>query len=181
MKWFLLFIVCTGFTAPLQEAGTIAWSDTRRLTWADFKGSPDLASGNAALTSAKITFRYGYSGPENFIWTIECTFDKNRSWGKIKNNLILSHEQGHFDITEIHARLLQKGMKEYKFKEGNVAKEVQAIYQKVTDAQNVMQTTYDAETNFSRNPDEQKRWLEKIKKQLEELKPYADYNKKASL
>jgi hypothetical protein len=67
------------------------------------------------------------------------------------------------------------------FKEGNVAKEVQAIYQKVTDAQNIMQTTYDAETNFSRNPDEQKRWLEKIKKQLEELKPYAEYNKKGPL
>ncbi len=161
-------------TAPKEDP--IAWSSTRRLSWADFKATPDPRSGNAALTSSKISFKYSQSGA-NFSYQIACEFDKNASWGKVKTPLILAHEQGHFDISEIHARKLNRALQQYSINEASLAKDISSIYQKIMEEQNSLQSDYDNETNFSRNPGQQQAWLEKIKKELERLEAYADYGK----
>lgn len=160
----------------MPKEDPIAWSGVRRLTWNDFKATPDPKSSNAALTSSKISFKYSQSGA-NFRYSIACEFDRNASWGKVKTAPILAHEQGHFDISEIHARKLHKALKLYNLNEATLAKDVSAMYQKVMEDQNVMQSEYDNETNFSRNAEKQLIWLEKIKKELERLEEYAGYGK----
>jgi len=161
--------------ARLEKQDDIPWSAARRLEWSDFSGQPDGNNVNAALTSSKVVFSYNYSSRDGFNWHIACLFDKNRSWVRIKNDLILAHEQGHFDITEIYARKLQKQMKNYSFNKDRVQKDVPAIYQAIMQEQNDVQNRYDEQTNHSRTKDKQLAWLEKIKKELNELKEYADY------
>ena len=95
----------------------------------------------------------------------------------MKNDYILSHEQGHFDIAEIHARLLNKQLKVYSVNDiSKVSKEVNKIYEKTMDQLREMQNVYDSETNFSIKTAKQQEWLKKISEELKELEPYAAYN-----
>jgi hypothetical protein len=169
----LLFAAFT-FTGH-KEGNTIPWSAARRLNWGDFKSRPDNNSVNAALTSSKITFNYGFGSEKGFNYTISCEFDKKTSWGRVKTDYILSHEQGHFDIAEIYARKLNKVLKGYTFNKSTVAKDVPAMYQKIMDQETALQNQYDSETNFSRDKEQQAAWLEKIQHELEKLKEYAGY------
>lgn len=174
-KWMALFLLSLVFPARLQKEEDIPWSAARRLEWSDFKGTPDGNNANAALTSSKILFGYNYNSRDGFSWHIGCLFDKNKSWVKVKNDFILAHEQGHFDITEIYARRLQQQLKHYSFNKDKAQREVPAIYQSIMKEQNDTQNRYDEETDHSRIKDKQLAWLQKIRKELDELKDYADY------
>ena len=174
-KWMVLLLLPLVLPNRPQNNDEIAWSTARPLVWSDFKGAPDGSNVNAALTSSKIVFGYNYNSRDGFGWHIQCLFDKSRSWVRVKNDFILAHEQGHFDITEMYARKLQKQLKGYSFNKDKAQKEVPAIYQAIMKEQVDTQNRYDAETDHSRIKDKQLAWLEKIKKGLDELKEYADY------
>src|SRR5262245_3103426 len=118
-----------------NDDSTIAWSQVRRLSWTDFKGRPAAGSPNAALTSSKILFRYSFSSDEDLKYDISFLFEKNNSWGRVRNDLILSHEQGHFDISEIYARRLYKALKAYRPNEKTMAKDLSALYKKAMETQ----------------------------------------------
>lgn len=165
------------FSFSTKNSGSeIPWNASRRLNWSDFKSRPDNNSSNAALTSSKITFNYGYGSEKGFNYIITCVFDKNNSWGKVKTDYILSHEQGHFDIAEIYTRKLYKTIKAYSFNEKTVAKDVPVIYQKIMQEESDAQKQYDSETNYSRDKEQQAAWLEKIQRELDALKAYANYH-----
>jgi hypothetical protein len=155
----------------------IPWSASRRLTWSDFKSRPDNSATNAALTSSKIIFNYGYREDKGFTFTINCLFDKTSSWGRVKTEYILAHEQGHFDIAEIYARKLNKALQGYSFKPATVGKDVPALYQQLMQEEAALQHQYDNETDYSRNKPQQAAWLDKIQRSLEKLHDYADYKK----
>src|SRR5690349_19213237 len=110
----LLLLILPFLSFP-NEDNIIDWSASRKLTWADFKGKPDPASTNAALTHSSITLSSEYSNKQ-IKYMVSCKFNKLLSWGRVKNDYILKHEQGHFDIAEAHARLLFKNLGEYRFK-----------------------------------------------------------------
>jgi predicted secreted Zn-dependent protease len=154
--------------------GLVDWSADRKLSWTDFKGRPDPATGNAALTSTSINIDYSYNKHE-LKYTIRCQFDPTKSWGRVRNNHILGHEQAHFDIAEIHARLLYKMLKEYKFKPATVNDDIAKMYDMVMQQHHDMQASYDGETDYSRKPAIQEQWEEKIGRTLEGLAPYAEY------
>ncbi|MEO5591750.1 MAG: DUF922 domain-containing protein [Chitinophagaceae bacterium] len=162
------------FTTQNDDTG-LPWTASRRLTWDDFKSRPDNNSANAALTSSKITFKYNYDSDKRFNYTIGCVFEKNTSWGRVKTDYILSHEQGHFDIAEIYARKLNKIIKAYKFNAATAQKEVPAIYQKIMNDLSAMQNQYDDETDFSRDKEQQAAWSEKINRELYKLGEYSGY------
>ncbi|MEO5682933.1 MAG: DUF922 domain-containing protein [Chitinophagaceae bacterium] len=160
---------------PGKDNNSIPWLAARKLTWDDFKSSPDDNSTNAALTSSKITFKYTYDSEKGFSYNIGCVFEKNSSWGRVKTDYILSHEQGHFDIAEIYARKLHKIVKSYSFDPSTAQKSVPAMYNKIMKELAEMQNQYDSETDFSRDKEEQEQWGEKVKKELDKLKEYAGY------
>jgi hypothetical protein len=170
-----LLLTCSFSVRDIKgDNDTLSWSDARKLTWEDFKARPDNNSTNAALTSSGIEFKYGYNNGK-FSYTIDCMFEKKKSWGKVRTDYILAHEQGHFDISEIHARKLNKALQSYSFNIVTAAKDISAVYDKLMKDQTDMQNFYDDETNYSRNKERQSAWLEKIKKELENLKEYAHY------
>jgi hypothetical protein len=152
----------------------IDWSADRPLTWSDFKGTPDRTSPNAALTHSSINVEFGFN-EKGMTHTIKCRFNKSLSWGRIKNDYILNHEQGHFDIAEIHARLLHKALLDYSFNAKTVNDDVTKIYNKVVDAHVKLQKSYDAQTNHSIDTAQQNVWDKKIDSLLKVLKPFADY------
>ena len=152
----------------------IDWNSSRKLSWADFKAQPDGSSVNAALTSTNINIDYSFNNKE-FKYKIRCQFDPSKSWGRIKNDYILAHEQSHFDIAEIHARLLHKALKNYRFSAKTANKDIGEIYQKYMDEHRQMQEEYDDETNYSRNEEKQVNWQKKIATTLQELETFAKY------
>ena len=177
MKLLMHFFFIAFFSFPNLSGNNslIDWSADRKLTWEDFKARPDKNSPNAALTATNIKFDFSYNSNDGFKYHITCQFDKNSSWGRVKTDYILSHEQGHFDIAEIYARKLNKALKTYTPDAGKADKEVNKIYQKVMSELTAEQAQYDKETNFSINKPEQNRWLLKINDELASNEAYADY------
>ena len=171
---FLLSLVVTSQTSPTPAENLILWSEDRKLTWTDFKGSPDASSSNAALTNAKILFSYEHDG-KTLRFKVRCGFDKTKSWGRVKNDYILAHEQKHFDISELYARKLYKALREYKFKVKTVDNDLNAIYQKVIQEHFTTQGDYDRQTDHSLRQEEQKKWDEKIEQELKDTKAFANY------
>lgn len=171
----VLFVLFAFF----QTTSLIEWKEDSKLTWSDFQGKADPASTNAALTHSAIHAQFGYDDKE-LEYSIRCHFDKNKSWGRIKNDHILGHEQGHFDLTEIFARRLYRDLKEYKFNSATVDKDINTIYGAVVRDLKEMQLSYDRETDHSRNIPVQNIWEEKIDSLLEVSRPYRNYTKTIS-
>jgi hypothetical protein len=170
-----LFMIFPFLLYSLIENAFIDWEANRKLKWEDFKAAPDKNSPNAAETSSAIKFDYSYNGSE-LKYHISCQFDKNKSWGRVKTDYILSHEQGHFDITEIFARKLNKSLKEYKVgKLSDLTKDVNRMYENSMQQLHKMQTEYDSDTNNSINKTRQEEWINKIESELKVLETYAGY------
>lgn len=176
IKYSLLLALLLPIDSFAQNPGeeVLKWSPTRKLTWADYKASPDPSSDAAASTTTYLSIEYNITS-NSFGYAIKSHFSKDRSWGRHKDAYILSHEQGHFDIAEIFARKLHKEMSEYKFNSRTYQKDLKKIYEEVTDEKEEMQNEYDRETRHSINKEKQAEWLKKIGKMLEEYAGYADY------
>ncbi len=161
-------------TPPRSEKEAINWRNRRILSWSDFKGAPIESSDNAALTSTSILINYGYDENE-LSYQLKCIFYPHKSWTKVEKVYILAHEQGHFDISQLYTRKLHKALSEYKFRHATVEKDIQLIYQRITQEQAGYQQLYDKETNHSRHRDKQVLWQQIIEDQLDSLKQYANY------
>ncbi|HKC37512.1 MAG TPA: DUF922 domain-containing protein [Chitinophagaceae bacterium] len=169
----------TAFILPLLvlsqlEEDFIKWNEGRKLTWDDFKAAPMKLGSTAAMTTTHLGFSYNVVNGK-ITYKIDCQFEKNRSWGLIKNDWILKHEQGHFDIAEIFARKLNKAVGEYQFNKNTFQKDLDDIYKTVVDEKEKFQQQYDDETDYSRNKTNQDGWLNKIESGLKQNKSWADY------
>jgi hypothetical protein len=152
----------------------IVWRDTERIKWSDFKYSTvdtfDFAE--AAQISTSISYRYNVI---NDIITFEiiALMHKENSWTTdTLSNDLLEHEQLHFDLTELFARKMRKGVITLKSK--GVIELTQYI-----DLINNLQTeyykeqrNYDEETMHGSNHTSQEIWNEKIRSELMKLERY---------
>lgn len=178
MKYILLvlslLLTVQSSIGQTRNEETIYWNENRRLTWADYKGKVKPGSDAAASTATYLGIEYNF-GKDGFDYKITCSFSKTKSWGLHKNDYILAHEQGHFDIAEIFARKLHKKMSEYKFDKKNFKDDLRIIYQSLMTEKDEFQNQYDNETNHSINKEKQAEWLKKIEEMLIELKSFSDY------
>ncbi len=177
MPLYAIFSLFLLLSPALPQESSIDWSPTRKLTWDDFRGTPPKNSANAALTHSGLSFDIGF-GSNGFSYFISCRFDKTRSWGRVKTDPILQHEQAHFDITEIHARKLYRAFKNYRYDEKTVEKEINTIYEAIIQEHHAMQVQYDSETEHSLNGKAQAAWLKKISGELKNLDAFAKYPRK---
>ena len=168
------------FAAPMfgfaqdKDEKLIDWSASRPLTWADYEGRPNPNSDAAASTTTYLGLEYNVRNG-GIRYTIQCRFSKTRSWGVAKTDYILKHEQGHFDIAEIFARMLHKELSAYKFNRETFRDDLGAIYQRVSKAKEDFQNLYDRETDHSRLKVKQEEWYSRIRKMLTELEDYSNY------
>ena len=174
-----LFQVPTAGPQPATQGPTpvIPWSAARPLTLADFRGRPGPAERLAALTSADI--RAG-AACRDFVFTgtVQATFDPNTSWfrnAKTATPALLRHEQLHFDLTEVYARLLRQKLVVFQAKANclklqpafdNLTKGVYAEWGRE-------QNRYDQETNHGLNAARQGYWEKQTQVRLAQLQAFA--------
>ena len=172
-----IFILCLFFFLPGCQTAfsqdTIHWKKDFKLRWEDFKGIPDSSSEHKAMTMAEIWSTLTYT--ETFYEIkIHCVFHKNESWSVSTEQILLSHEQGHFDIAELFTRKMRMAFKEYIFNPKTINKDYSAIFSKITRERAKMDDLYDKETDYSLNSSIQQSWNKKI---LDEIKKLDAYDK----
>jgi len=161
-------------TFRVESEDLIPWENDKRLVWDDFLCEPKVGTDAVASTSTSLGIAYQITEGE-LKYHITCYFNKEKSWGLMKTDYILAHEQGHFDITEVFARRLNEALQNYQFNKRSFKKDIGQIYQDIVSQKEEYQKTYDAETDHSRNRKVQYDWLEKIDTLLAETQPYCNY------
>lgn len=167
---FLLLAGLLGMQA--QEEEGIPWEAGQPLDWSDFRGTPPDSKRVAATTASGITYSYrteGPSGQYRLVFEVAAYFYPQRSWyhPELCDSMVLSHEQLHFDITEIYARKMRKLLNGRTFG-GNVRTEVRKIFNQINRELSEFQHRYDRETDFSRNRGAQKSWNARVGQVLED-------------
>ncbi|MFC5048964.1 DUF922 domain-containing protein [Aquimarina hainanensis] len=96
-----------------------SYAEKSKLDWSDFRGEPDWNSDFDAVVITGITYQWSYGKDEGEIaldYKVDSFCYPSQSWAKIgqRTDYLLNHEQLHFDISELHARILRKRLKDYK-------------------------------------------------------------------
>lgn len=157
-----------------ENAEYIPWNPEQPLTWDDFQCEPKRGTDAVASTSTSLGIAYQMQGGQ-LTYHISCNFSKVKSWGLMRTDYILAHEQGHFDITEIFARKLNEALQNYEFNRKTFKRDINEIYQSIVRQKEEYQKMYDGETDHSRNRKIQYEWLSRIQQLLDETEAFAYY------
>jgi len=166
------------------EENLLEWKEGVKLSWDDYQGEPKKEE---ELAHPETTIKHHYYQDLNtygrkqkgkndlFKCGVKCYFDKSKSWKakEVPENL-LEHEQGHFDITEIHARKLRKYLTGVKKYNDDTKKEIKEKVKEVLMECKKMEKLYDKETNRNQNTEKQAEWLKKIEKELDDFSKYKE-------
>ena len=166
----ILLVIGTSMLAQVND--TVTWRMSYRLTWDDFKAAPQ-AGNTRAWTGSAITYSAKQVG-NSIVGTVVSYFERQRSWAQtaFTTDYTLRHEQGHFDLYEIYARKLRKCLAEKTFKRKTLNRDYQKIANKIIKKAQAQQKKYDKDTGFALNETNQKKWSEKIARELKELQAY---------
>lgn len=162
------FVGFYGFSQDLEDS--YLWNADKKLNWGDFKGKVPPAAVPAATTASGISYRYSANLLHHEVeldFEVNAFFYPNESWYKpsVCDDLILSHEQLHFDISELYARKMRFRLERTAFSE-DVKQEIRDIYRETLKELEDFQDKYDWETNFSRNREAQLKWNARIAEAL---------------
>jgi hypothetical protein len=152
----------------------IPWTPERRLAWDDFLCEPKKEGDAVASTSTSLGLSYKVRDNQ-LTFHITCDFSKEKSWGALRTDYILAHEQGHFDITEIHARKLYEALYNYQLDPVTFKADIAAIYNQIVKEKEDMQEAYDGQTDHSRRKGLQTEWLGKIDTLLDATEMFSTY------
>ncbi|MCX7549317.1 hypothetical protein [Xanthomarina sp. F2636L] len=159
----------------------IRWNDTLQLSWQNFKDQPDPNTDVVAITASGMTFQYSIKKSNNiivgFTSNIETNFYPEKSWYKPEraNAHILSHEQLHFDITELHARRFRQQISKLIVSK-NLPKNLDMLHNQIQNDLKNMQDLYDTETDYSRQIEAQVKWQKQIALELSNLSNFKSSN-----
>ena len=174
MKYFLiLFLILSQGFSSIYEKERIVWSQSYKLSWSDFKGIPNKGSGFVASTNSGISFSYSYGfkhGEVVLEYEVKSNFYPMLSWyiPSEVTSKTLNHEQTHFDISELHARLLRKKISETKFSK-NIEMEIETLYNNIENERKNMQYKFDKETDHSNIKLKEHEWEDYVREKLENL------------
>jgi hypothetical protein len=174
----LFFFLCIGILniSAQNKQDLIGWDEKRPLTWKDFKGKPEQDYPFHALTAGSMYYEYERMGDTKFKFKLKMGFDPKKSWVKANEatDKLLVHEQIHFDIYELYARIMIKKIEDSKTLSGkNFSDKMKKVFNDTFEELVKFQRKYDHETDHSKKEDKQKEWNEKIVKMLKEYQKYA--------
>jgi hypothetical protein len=173
MKMLIALLLIVSFEKSFSATDEIRWTESRKLTFADFKGDVPRVTPWAASTSSSIHFGYEITNGVLSNVVVYASFNPQKSWMKKRLPVVLSHEQLHFDITEIFTR---KFYHEVMKKSSANKSELSALFQNANDDCEKMQRQYDDETDHGTIEDAQAKWKEKIDETLQSEEPYPAQN-----
>ncbi len=178
MKFLVVLLISLQAVSPLwAQATKQGWNNYAvhpELVWEDFKGkNPNINTTTAAEVNTSLELKWGYKteGTEiEFIYEVYALQNPNASWVEVtqKTERVLSHEQLHFDITELHARIFRKWLSEFDYlNTRNLRRQVNRKYTEIKIAWKRMQQEYDLDTNHGILFKEQSLWNDKLEVLLE--------------
>ncbi len=146
--------------------GKFSYTERSELAWSDFRGRPHSTSHFDASVNTGITYQWSYGKDKGDIeldYQVDSFCYPSLSWVKRgqMSDYLLSHEQLHFDISELHARIMRKRLKEYDAG-GNIRRDLNKMYKLVERMRINMQERYDEETEHSKNKEAQAKWQKKV-------------------
>jgi hypothetical protein len=154
------------------ETREISWKKDRKLTWDDFKGPIpyDADDITAAATFCGIGFETNTitSANNNLKITVYNSFYTGNSWVRPeeRNDNILAHEQGHFDLCELYTRKLRERMANIQVSVKTLKPVLSNIYEQVQLEYKQRQEEYESDTEHGVNLPEQKKWQQLLDKEL---------------
>lgn len=173
-------MIIVGIAQAQNEDSKILWAKNTRINWSDFQGTPPKFSYYEANTNAGISFTWkfeNYSKKTKLIYTIENIFYPKLSWvySTSKSDILLNHEQLHFDISELHARKLRKIISNVDSTKLNKTflSYSKMIHGQIMKVNREMQNAYDAETNHGLNEEAELRWQLFIKEELSKFEEFS--------
>jgi len=173
----LLIILFTLLNVSSNDEVTIEWNENKKLTWADFRGAVDSASDAVAVTASGITFSFSVKQSNDRFISFEANADAHfypeKSWYiKAKgDDHILAHEQLHFDITELHVRILRYEISKLKISQ-RIKEDLRRLHQKANDDLAEMQNAYDTQSQNSINKEQQAIWSTFVKDELKKFRAF---------
>ncbi|MEC3907426.1 DUF922 domain-containing protein [Tamlana sp. 2201CG12-4] len=165
-----------------KDQPVLAWNESYKLSWTDFKAKPDDSQSAVAVTASGITF--GFSIKQNsknrvvgFTSNVFAHFYPEQSWYKPgqADTHVLGHEQLHFDITELFVRKFRYRISKLKAS-NSVSDELKKIHKSILKELSEFQDQYDNETNYSRNFETQVKWEVYVLQELQKLSKYKSLN-----
>ena len=172
-----LFIFACFFLLQSDAIEEMSWNESYKLTWNDFKGEPNLDTDAVAITASGIAFSYSIKESDSKVYgfntLVKAYFYPEHSWCKsdLVDAHVLGHEQLHFDITELHARIFRQRITQIQPHKG-IAITLQKLHESIEDELSDTQNKYDSESNFSIDFAGQKKWELDILKRLKTLEKY---------
>lgn len=182
MKKLLLFIstvVSLVSAFGLPPAGDeryktfFTWTENRKLSWSDFKGEAMEHAAEVAMTASSVEFSY-YTKGNQITWTVMAKYFPTLSWSKEnkQTDYVLKHEQLHFDITELYARLFRKRLSE-QVKTSADLPVMRTIGKEIMKEWQLEENKYDLETKHSIDEQKQAEWALSIQKRLDALQAFS--------
>ena len=166
MKKSIIIILLLNLFINNCFSQTFNWESSRKLNWEDFKGPIkewDVAAASYCGISVKTVKTKFWNGKSKYSAYAEFECDSSFFNSKRINKDVLSHEQLHFDISELYARKMNKIFYEKGFIQ---AEQANKIYDSINLIYTKRQSLYEKETEFGTILEQQKNWNEKIHQEL---------------
>lgn len=156
-----------------QKRDLVEWNETFKISLEDYKGRITDTL-NYVNTNCGIYCIPQIIGDSASI-TIIAYMDKNKSWirKKYADSLALTHEQGHFDLTEIYARKFKKRVMSLRLNKRNFTKNIKLIYDTTWEDLQKQHTAYDKATQGGSVEFAQRTWQNYIRENLTLYTPYS--------
>ena len=162
----IIFQIICNYIYSQSKDSLLLWG--KNLEYNSFLGEKKDSTQFQATSNIFIEVLPVIQKNDKYIYYVFCFFDMNKSFITKESKELLEHEQLHFDIAELISRKLRLRYKSLKEHSAYLN-----IYYNYMDTLDVYQNRYDKETVFSIRYKEQKKWKEKIKKELNELKEHS--------
>ena len=154
----------------------IYWDDNVKLEWNDFKGVPTVTNKHFAISMVGVQIDE-IINDDSVIIDISTYFNCKESWVKDDSKemkLLLQHEQGHFDLSEVYARMLRQIISSEQFTRLEYENRIDSIIRNSNRMCDKANAQYDSETDYSKNTKNQIKWNNFISYQLMEYSEYSE-------
>lgn len=172
----ILNLVYLSLLSQKKNLDIIIWSDTTKLTWADFT-KIDKKPGLPGEAGTTVKFHYKDTCINGRITVLLYTwFSRSKSWvlkTSVGNKELLEHEQLHFDLIELFARMCR--FKIALLEKTCTVDNHEAIMNAIAEfdkKQKEANLKYDKETEHYKNKAKQKEWKEKIEREMKDMENY---------
>ncbi|MBF8148279.1 DUF922 domain-containing protein [Winogradskyella sp. F6397] len=171
---FYYILILLFISKHINAQTTVEWSKDRKLTWSDFKASPNEDILAYALTSYKIEILPNdimVDANENIqnyeSLTVVANFYTDHSWVYEESPYLLLHEQLHFDIAALYAFKIRDAFEKLKEEKNANYNAYVNVYQKLWAECLQTQSFYDNETKHGQLVEINNSWIDKITQQIQ--------------